>query len=459
MHSVIVRRAVVLQDLRETLVLALPLIAGQLALFGQHVVDVVLAGHLGARVLGVVAIGTNAWGIAVMAVVGVMMALPPGVAQLDGAGRRGEVVGLFRQAIWLALGVGVVMQQVAFWGGPMVVHAIGTEPGLAAETASFIRIISFAAPAVALFCACRGLTDGVSMPRVSLGFGLLGLVVLTPLGWAMMYGRLGFPAMGAEGCALANLITMWIAALSYLGYVRFSRQTRDLGWRRGGVRPDPAAILGLLRLGVPMSVSLVLEAGVFGAVALMIISFGEIAVGSHQIAMSVAALSFMVPLGLAMAVTVRVGNAVGRGDPVGMRRAGLVGVGTALVTQSVPCALMLTIPTTIAGLYTSDPALVAGAASLLALAALFQLSDGVQVASAGALRGLKDTRIPMFIAALSYWGVGMPTGWLLAFPGGFGVPGMWMGLIAGLTCAAVLLLGRFHRQSRSLARRLEPVLA
>ena len=264
----------------------------------------------------------------------------------------------------------------------------------------------------------------------------------------MMYGRLGLPPMGAMGCAWANLIAMWVAALAYLGFVRFSPVTRDLGWGGGGVAPRWAAIMALLRVGTPMSVCVVLEAAVFATAGLVIASFGEVAIGSHQIAMNVAALSFMIPLGLSMAVTVRVGNAVGRGDPVGMRRAGLVGVATALITQSVPAGLMLLIPTQVASLYTNDPALIAGAAALLMLAAIFQLSDGVQVASMGALRGLKDTRIPMFIAAFSYWGIGMPTGWVLTFPVGLGISGMWFGLIAGLTCAALLLTLRFHLRSR-----------
>jgi MATE family multidrug resistance protein len=131
-----------------------------------------------------------------------------------------------------------------------------------------------------------------------------------------------------------------------------------------------------------------------------------------------------------------------------MRRAGVVGIACALVTQSVPAGLMLLLPHQIAGLYTTDPALIGGAATLLMLAALFQISDGVQVASMGALRGLKDTRVPMFIAAFSYWGVGMPVGWLLSFQGGMGVSGMWVGLIAGLSCAALLLTSRFHLRSR-----------
>lgn len=219
----------------------------------------------------------------------------------------------------------------------------------------------------------------------------------------------------------------------------------------GGLRPRRGAIMALLRVGAPMSASVMLEAGVFAAAALVVASFGEVAAGSHQIALNVGALSFMIPLGLSMAVTVRVGNAVGRGDPAGVRRAGLVGICTALATQSVPAVLMWLLPLQIAALYTSDPALIAGAGTLLVLAALFQLSDGVQVAAMGALRGLKDARVPMFIAAFSYWGVGMPVGWLLCFHGGLEIRGMWVGLILGLTVAAVLLTARFHLRTRRVA--------
>ncbi len=451
MVSYLTKRGFPWRDLRETLTLALPLIAAQVALIAQHVVDVLLAGHLGARVLGIVAIGTNAWGVALMGIVGLMMALPPGVAQLDGAGRRGEVIPLFRQALWLALFVGVAVIGLAWLVAPYVVGLLGIDPALSAETVAFLRVLSLTAPATAVFCACRGLTDGISRPRVSLCFGLLGLAILAPLGWVMMYGKFGVPPLGAMGCAWANVTAMWVSALSYLAYVRFSQVTHGLGWEVGGIAPRPAAIMALLRVGAPMSASVMLEAGVFAAAALVVASFGEVAAGSHQIALNVAALSFMIPLGLSMAVTVRVGNAVGRGDPAGVRRAGMVGIFAALGTQSVPAALMWLLPVPIAALYTSDPALIAGAGALLSLAALFQLSDGVQVAAMGALRGLKDTRVPMFIAAFSYWGVGMPAGWLLCFHGGMGIGGMWVGLIAGLTCAAVMLSARFHLHTRQSA--------
>ena len=443
------RRTALLAEVGATVMLALPLIAGQLAVIGQHVVDVLLAGHLGTDVLGAVSVGANAWMIPLMAIVGLMMAVPPSVAQLDGAGRRAEVAPLFRQAIWLALMLGTVMGVITYFGAPLLVHAMGMDPALADTAATFLRPIAFEAPSVALFCACRGLTDGLSMPRIGMVFSILGLALLPPLAWAMMYGRLGFPPMGVAGSAIATAIVSWVLALAFLAYVRFGAATRDLNWQHGTWQPNSAAILGLLRLGVPMSISVILEVGLFSFVSLLAGSFGTVAVGSHQIALNVGSVTFMVPLGLSMAIAVRVGNAAGRRDPAAVRLAGLAGISLAALAQVIACTLLLSIPTIIAGWYTDDITLKAGAASLLFLAALFQVSDGIQVAAAGALRGLKDTRIPMLITASAYWAIGMPTGWMLAYHVNMNVQGLWIGLIAGLTTAAILLLTRFLKLSRS----------
>ena len=218
-------------------------------------------------------------------------------------------------------------------------------------------------------------------------------------------------------------------------------------------------ILGLLRLGVPMGANVVMEVGLFSFAALAIGRFGEVAAASHQVALNLAALTFMVPLGLASAMTVRVGNAVGRGDPMGVRRAGIAGFLIVLLTQTVSSALMLGLPGVIAGLYTQDAGVIAGASVLLVIAGVFQFSDGLQVAANGALRGLKDTRVPMFTTLFSYWAVGMPLGLYLAFTQDLRAPGMWIGLTAGLTVSAVLLIGRFAMLVRApIGREVMPVV-
>lgn len=441
----------VFEEARALVRLALPLVIGQLSGIGMQVVDNVLAGHLGPHVLGATAVGGNVFSLALMAIVGVMMALPPSVAQLDGAGRRQEVGPLFRQALYLALGLGALLQQTVWWGGPALVAATGIDPSLAAGTDAFLRAISLGTPALGLVVTCRGLSDGLSLPKPGMVFGLLGLALLAPVGYVLMYGRLGLPPLGALGSGLATALVLWLEALAFALYLRASPRYRALGWERGRRGPDPAVILGLVRLGAPMAISVLLEVGMFSAAGLLIGRFGAIAAASHQLALNVAGVAFMVPLGLAMAITVRVGLAAGRGDAAGVRRAGLVGIGLTLLTQSISCAVMVGLPHAIIALYTRDAAVTAGAVTLLWFAALFQFSDGIQVAANGALRGLKDTQVPMVITAFSYWVAGMPVGWLLAYPAGLRAPGMWIGLIVGLSCAAALLLTRFNARSRRLA--------
>jgi len=202
-----------------------------------------------------------------------------------------------------------------------------------------------------------------------------------------------------------------------------------------------------MHIGLPMAITLLAEAGLFVATALIISTLGEDVIASHQVAINIASLFFMIPLGLAMAITVRVGNAVGRGDERGVRYAGFCGIGLTLVTQLFSAALMLGLPHFIATLYTHDPKVIGLAAQLIVLAGLFQFSDGIQVASNGALRGLKDTRVPMAITLFAYWIIGMPVGWWLAFHRGMGARGMWMGLIAGLSVAALMLFIRFWRSA------------
>ncbi len=431
-------------EMRATLRLALPLIAAQLAAIGGNVVDIVLAGHLGASVLGAVAIGANIWGFAMMGMVGVMMAVSPSVAQLDGAGRRVAIGPLFRQSLWLAAALGLAVQATVFFAGPRLVAVMGVAPGLAAGAAGFLRAASFAAPALSLGLACRGLCEGLSMPRPSLAIGAAGLVAMVPIGWWLMYRQ----GLGAVGSGVTTAVVAWLQLGAFAVLLRMSRRTRGLG-RPGGRRgPNRAAITGLLRLGLPMAFSVLMEVGMFTTASFGISRFGAAAVSAHQVALSIASVCFMVPLGIAMAVTVRVGNAAGRRDPAGVRRAGLAGLAITLATQSLSCAAMLAGPGLLVRLYTTDPLVLPGATALLGMAALFQFSDGVQVVCNGALRGLRDARRPMLVTGFAYWCVGLPLGWLAAFGLGWRTMGMWAGLVAGLSVAAGLLLARFLALSR-----------
>ncbi len=439
-------RALLVREISATVRLALPLILAQLAAIGSNVVDAVLAGHVSAHVLGAVAVGASIWSLAIVSGIGMMMAVPPSVAQLDGAGRRPEVGAVFRQAVWMALGMGALLWFAVRHAGPLI-ELIGVTPSLRDEVQRFLLAISWGAPALTCYFALRGLSEGLSLTQPSMYFGFGGLLVLIPLGYVLMFGKLGIPPQGAHGCGVATATVLWLEMLGFALYVAYHRNYRGLGLLDRFEWPDLRRIGRLLHIGLPMAVSLLAEAGLFVATALIIATLGENVIASHQVALNIASLFFMIPLGLAMAITVRVGNAVGRGDDRGVRYAGFCGIGLTLATQLISAGLLLGFPHDIAALYTRDPVVIDLAVKLIMLAGLFQFSDGIQVAANGALRGLKDTRVPMLITLFAYWMIGMPVGWWLAFHHGMGARGMWIGLIAGLSVAAVMLFTRFWRSA------------
>ncbi|MBS0569113.1 MAG: MATE family efflux transporter [Proteobacteria bacterium] len=440
------------RELRETLTLAAPLVLGQLSAVGMNVVDTLLAGHYDAQTLAGVAIGTNVWMLALVAAIGVMMAMPPSVAHRHGAGERESIGALLRQALWLAAGIGIVLFFAVRHAGGLL-RWMGIAPDIAAQAQLFLHAISWGAPALTGYFALRGFSEGLALTRPTMYFGAFGLVLLAPIGYVFMYGAFGLPPHGAQGSGMATATVLWIQFAAFATYIARRRHYAAYAPFERWQWPQPAALYELLRLGVPMGISLFMEASLFVTAALLIGSLGQDIVAGHQIAINVASVTFMVPLGLAMATTVRVGRAAGGGDADGVRWAGFAGIGASLASQVASCVLMAVFPQVIARLYTDDATVAAVAAQLLLFAAAFQFSDGIQVTANGALRGLKDTTGPMAITTLAYWGIGMPAGYLLCFHFGHGAPGMWTGLIAGLSVAAVLLFVRFARESRALLAR------
>ena len=445
------------REVRTTAVLAAPLVAGHVSTGLIGFVDSAIAGHHGTATLAAVAVGTALFWLPMMVPMGTLMALPPSVSQLDGSGRRGEIGPLFRQALWLAALLGVLLFCLIS-AEALALAPMGIAPEIHPGAADFLHGIRWGVPALTLYFCMRYLSDGLhwTLPTMVLGFG--GLLLLLPLGYALTFGRLGLPELGAQGLGLASAIVMWAQALSFALYLSRARRFADLclfeGFFATRNRPRWAPIRELLKTGLPIGVTVTMEGSLFIVTALLIGHLGAVPAAAHQIAINVASLCFMVPMGLAEATTVRVGNALGRGlGAYGVRRAAFAGLALVLATQSLSALALLLGSHAIVGVYTGETAVAGLAASLLLLAAIFQLPDGVQVLSAGALRGLKDTRVPMLLAACAYWAVGMPLGAVLGLGwGGFTAPmgprGMWIGLIAGLSCAALLLGTRFLRSSR-----------
>ncbi|GAB2503808.1 MATE family efflux transporter [Lysobacter humi (ex Lee et al. 2017)] len=437
-------------EIRRTAWLAAPLVAGHVSTGLIGTIDSAIAGQHGTATLAAVAVGTALFWLPMMVPMGTLMALPPSVSRLDGAGRRQAIGPLFRQALWLALVLGLAM--FAFLSVvPYALEAMGIAPGIVPGATAFLHGIRWGVPALTLYFCMRYLAEGLhwTLPTMVLGAG--GLLVLLPMGWILTFGEFGLPEMGAGGLGLASSLMLWAQAIAFAAVLARSGRMRDLRLFERFEAPSWHVQRSLLATGLPIGVTILMEGSLFIVTALLIGRLGTVPAAAHQIAINVASLCFMVPMGVAEATTVRVGHALGRGDAGGVRRAAFAGYAIVLATQLVSAIVLLGANDGIVALYTRDAAVATLAASLLLFAAAFQFPDGIQVLSAGALRGLRDTRMPMLLAAFAYWGVGMPLGCALGFGWGglpaMGPRGMWIGLIAGLVVAAVLLGGRFLRSS------------
>jgi len=441
-------------EVRRTALLAGPLIVEQVTSYGTSVVNTVMAGRLGSLELGAVAVGSSIFGAGLMFTAGTMMAVSATVSQLVGAGHKHRVGEQTRQSLWLA-----AMISALLWflirQGDLVMGMIGVSPKVAAVATGYLRAISWGIPALTGLFVLRFFSEGIGYTRPTMYIGLFGIALNIPLNYVCMFGKLGLPQLGAVGCGWATAIVFWLQLLALTGWIGWRGHYRPFALFGRFSAPNWRAIRDLARLGVPIGVTIFLEGSLFVGSALLIGTLGSVPVAAHQVAVNFAGLMFMVPLGISGAITVRVGHAAGRGDGPGVFCAGITGIGLALSFGVFSLTAMLLFPKLIVGFYTSDPEVSRLAVRLLFLAAVFQLADCIQVSSAGALRGLKDTRMPMLYCLLAYWAVGMSLGWWLTFVRGWGPAGMWCGIIAGLSVAALLLSSRFLRTAggfRQLSR-------
>ncbi len=428
--------------------LAGPLILGQLAGVLMTFVDTVMAGRLSAEALASVAAGAAVWHTIMLFGMGVLLAVSPSVAFLYGAGERRKIASLTRQALWIAAGL-TALTIAVYFGAAALLQALEIDPTLHPTILGYLRALLWGAPAMYAFLALRFLCEGMEISRPVMYFGFVGLAVNVVANYGLIYGHWGLPALGAVGCGHATSAVWWTELAGLVVYI--GRHPR-LGPLHIFGRFDPPRLdqlRELLRLGLPIGFSFFVEVSMFAGVALLMGSISAIAVAGHQIAINVASTTFMVPLGISLATTVRVGRALGRGDPRGARRAGWLGMQLALAINVLSAALLVTFPGPIASIYTRDQGVIAIAVQLLVLAAIFQLSDGLQVSAAGALRGVKDTRGPMIVTVVAYWLIGLPFGYWLCFHRDLGPRGLWIGIIGGLTVAGVLLAARFRHLTRS----------
>ena len=443
-------RPVVTTELKKLTGLALPLVVTQLAQMGLGVLDTIMAGRVSAVELAGVALGGVIFWPVLMLIAGIVMAITPTVSQLHGGGRVREAGAVVRQALWIALFCGLTMIILLYNLEPMY-HFVGVDPLAIPVTMAYVKAVSWGVLPVLGYFVLRYLCEGTSWTTPAMLIAGSAFLLKIPLNYWFIYGGMGLPAMGGEGCGWATSVVMAYEFIAIICVVQFSRVKitkvfAEFSW------PDAIEIKRLVWLGLPIGLSTFAEFSIFSAVTLLIGRLGVETVAANQIVNNVSGLVFMIPLGLGMATSIRVGYNVGAGDYVAARRSGLVAVGTGFVFALFAVSSLLLGGEFIVSLYSTEASVVELATGLIVIVALFQLSDDLQVIGMGALRGYKDTRAPFLIALICYWVVGFPFAWMLGF-GYFealdlGVYGYWIGMATGLTCAAILLLHRFNRVSR-----------
>ncbi|KFX69176.1 multidrug transporter [Pseudomonas taeanensis MS-3] len=442
-------------ELRSLLILATPIIIAQLAHTAMGFVDTVMAGQVSPRDLAAVALGNSIWVPVFLLMTGILLATTPKVAQRFGAGEQAAIGPLVRQALWLALAVGGCAA-VMLWNAEFILQLMDVEPSLITPSMGYLRAVACGFPAVALYHVLRCYSDGLGHTRPSMVLGLLGLLLNIPANYIFIYGKFGLPAMGGVGCGWATALVMGFMMLGMLWWVKWAPYYRPSQLFSRFERPQWPVIKRLLNIGLPMGIAVFAESSIFAVIALLIGGLGATVVAGHQIALNFSSMVFMIPYSLGMAATVRVGQALGRGDPRGARFAAAVSMVTALGYACLSASLILLLREQIAQIYSPDPAVIAMAASLIVYSALFQLSDAVQVTAAGALRGYQDTRVTMLLTLFAYWGIGLPVGYSLGLSDWLGEPsgprGLWQGLVVGLTCAAIMLAMRLASSARRRIR-------
>jgi MATE family multidrug resistance protein len=441
-----------LAESRTLLKLAGPLVVNNLALAGMQFADAVMAGQLGAEALAAVAVGSSVWFLFFMVLLGIMMAISPIVSRLVGAGRDSQVGQYTRNASLLGIALSVPVLLAAHLGVPTFLEVLTIDPSFRGLTADYVAAIAWGAPAIFVFLALRFTNEGIGYTKPIMLTSLLALVCNVFLNWVFIYGKLGAPALGAVGCGVASAITMWVIVIVLGVYMLVSTRYAPYRLTENYLAIDSRVLAEVLRLGIPIAVTVTAEAGLFNAVSLLMGTLGAEVAAAHQVALNFASTCFMIPLAISAATTVRVGYRLGRGELDNARRSGAIGIVICAATMTASATVLLLASHQIVDIYTNDPAVAGIAVSLLLMAAIFQIADGVQVGAAGALRGYKDTRLPMVMTIFAYWVVAFPLAFFTAVVWRLDPHLVWGGFVAGLCVAGALLTGRFWVLSRSHAQ-------
>jgi MATE family multidrug resistance protein len=436
----------VMREGRATVLLALPLVAGQVSQMLMGVADTLMIGRLGTVPLAASTFANTVLHVPLMFGIGMAIAVSVKVSQARGAESPVAARAALRHGLFIGLGLGLLTLLAAFLLLPIFPY-FGQVPEVVERVPAYFILVALSMTPAMGAMAVKSHADAMNRPWPAFYILLAGVLLNVLLNWVLIYGNAGMPALGLEGAGIATLIARLATLAALLVWYLRSRRMREWIPHRWLVRPDWGAMRDLWKIGWPASLHISAEMGAFILATIMIGSLGAAALASHQVAMSCAATVFMIPLGISMALTVRIGEAWGAKEYHRWRPIVVSGwlMGGAISVVSVTVFLLFR--EEIAGWFLSDPAALKVAAGLLGVAAVFQVVDHSQIISSGVLRGLDDVRVPARLVFVAFWVVAMPFGWVLSFRAGMGVSGMWWALTTGLTITAVLLGVRVWRKT------------
>lgn len=427
--------------------LSTPVLVASVAQTGMGFVDTIMAGGVSAIDMAAVAIAASIWLPSILFGVGLLMALVPVVAQLNGSGKQERIPFEIQQGFTLAVIISLPILAVLFqtqW----ILGLMDIETAMADKTIGYMDAVMYAVPAFLFFQTLRSFTDGMALTKPAMVIGFIGLLLNIPLNWMFVYGKLGAPALGGIGCGVATAIVYWVMFALMLLYVISAKRLQHVGLFSQFHKPEFKAQVRLFKLGFPVAASIFFEVTLFAVVALLVAPLGPTIVAAHQVAINFSSLVFMLPMSIGAAVSIRVGHKLGEESIEGARIASHVGIIVGLVTAFGTTILTTLFREQVSLLYTDNREVIELAMELLLFAAVYQCTDAVQVIAAGALRGYKDMQAIFNRTFIAYWLIGLPIGCILGLTDWIvepmGAHGFWIGFILGLSSAAVMLGIRLH---------------
>jgi len=431
--------------------LAYPVMLSQLGHVMMGVTDSIMVGHIGSTSLAAVSLSNVIFNVLLLFGIGVSYAITPLVAEAVGSNNNNHKVHIVRHGLIINLTNGIILVGLVTLGKNLL-FKIGQPEEVVSQAIPFLSIITYSIIPVLIFQTYRQFAEGMSFTRIAMIVMLVSNVVNILLNYVLIFGHAGFPAMGLLGAAWATLASRIFMAAFIILYIYYSSKFKDLNGLFAFGQYSKKIFAKMLHIGIPAGMQFIFEVLAFDISAVMMGWLGTQALAAHQIAINMATISYMMTSGLAAAATIRVGYFFGKQDGTNLRVSAFSLLGMAISLMSVWAFIFILGKNILPGFYISDPEVIAIATPLLVIAGIFQLSDGVQVVCAGALRGLQDVKIPSAFIFIAYWIIGLPLGYWLGFKGGLGATGIWMGLLVGLTLTATAMFFRFNLLSKQIRR-------